>query len=136
MQEGQETQKPAAKGEPTKESTPNVDARVAELTKEAAAHRVARNNAIRQAHAYKTILKAHGIDLGSVTEERLNAIPISDGKADGVFDYTPPKVAAPKKDDPPKKEGQPALTKESLATMPHDEINKRWGEVQAVLQAG
>ena len=123
-------------GEPAATATPAPTADVAGLHKEAAAYRVQRNDALRQAHAYGVILKAHGIDTASVTKDRLESLPISGGAVDGQFDYTPPKIAPVPKgkvDSGPSKAD--VLTRESLETMSQAEINSRWDEVKKLLSS-
>lgn len=123
---------PAATGAPGKDT----DTRVAELSKESAAYRTQRNDALRRAHAFETMLKAHGIDTSAATTERLNALPVSGGQVDGVFEYSPPKIDVPKAKPPAARaEGNPALTIDQIKTWKPEEINKRWDEVQAVLTA-
>ena len=112
---------------------PEGDPKVAELSRESAAYRTQRNTALREAHAYKTILKAHGIDTASVTSEALSGIPISGGKADGEFKYTPPEIKVPKgKQDPPSEKAG-ALTLEEVRKWHPDEINRRWDEVSKLM---
>ena len=111
--------------------------RAAELSREAAAYRTQRNTALREAHAYRTMLEAHGIDLAPASADALAKLPIASGKVDGVFVYAPPKIQAPVKPDPPEAAGSKsaALSRDDLERMPPEEINKRWDEVRAVLEA-
>ena len=111
------------------------DPRVAELSRESAAYRTQRNDALRRAHAYETMLKAHGVDLSGVTSEALAGLPISGGKVDGAFAYTPPKVEVPRGTPPAERagDGKPALTLDEVRRWPSAEINKRWSEVSALL---
>ena len=51
----------------------SVDPRVADLSKESASYRTQRNEAVRRAHAYETMLKAHGIDTTPVSNEALSS---------------------------------------------------------------
>ena len=112
------------------------DARIAELSKESAGYRTQRNDAVRRAHAYETMLKAHNVDVSGVTSDALKGIPISGGKADGEFSYTPPKIRVPEKVDPPKAgDSKPALTLDEVKTWDADRINANWNEVKALMSA-
>lgn len=122
---------------PQGESQPQQDPRIAELSRENASYRTQRNGALRRAHAYETMLKAHGVDLSGVTDAALSALPISGGKVDAPYEYTPPKVEVPKADPPAARtEGGPALTVEEVRKWPAAEINKRWAEVSKLLEGG
>ena len=113
------------------------DPRIAELSRESAGYRTQRNAAVRRAHAYETMLKAHGVDTSGVTTEALEAIPISGGQADGPFAYTPPKIEVPKADTGGQRaEGKAAPTLDEIRKWPADQINKRWDEVKAAMAAG
>ena len=110
------------------------DARVAELSRESGAYRTQRNEALRRAHAFETMLKAHGIDVSGVDPKALADLPISGGKVDGVYEYTPPKVEVPRTQDPPQRAGGDApLTLEEVRQWPKDEINRRWDEVSSLM---
>ena len=124
--------------EPTGEQQQEqVDPRIAELSRESAAYRTQRNGALRRAHAFETMLKAHGIDLSGVTDAALAALPISGGKVDAPYDYTPPKVEVPKAEPAAARtEGGPTLTVEEVRKWPAAEINRRWDEVSALLAQG
>ena len=113
-----------------------ADTRVAELSREAAGYRTQRNEAVRRAHAYETMLKAHGVDVSGVTAERLASIPISGGAADGPYDYTPPKIEVPRAEPNGRAEGGPSLTLDEVKGWSRDEINKRWTEVTALMARG
>ena len=120
---------------PTPPQEPTTDPRIAELSRESAGYRTQRNQAIRRAHAYETMLKAHGVDLSGVTTEKLSGIAISGGKADSPFEYTPPPIEVPKADTTQQRaEGQSStLTLDEVRKWPADEINKRWDEVSALM---
>ena len=123
-----------AKTETTPAADPPAD-KVAELSRESASYRTQRNEALRRSHAYETMLKAHGIDLAPASSETVQNLPIKAGSIDGKWDYTPPKIEVPKQAKPPEAAATPtALTKEALHTMSHEEINKRWDEVSALMQ--
>ena len=70
--------------------------RVTELSKESASYRTQRNEALRRAHAFETMLNAHGVNTSGVTDDALKALPIKVGKVDGQFSYTPPKIDVPR----------------------------------------
>lgn len=103
-----------------KDETPD---RVAELSRESASYRTQRNDAVRRAHAYETMLKAHGVDTGVVTDDALKALPIKAGKVDGQFQYTPPKIDVPRTEPAQRVEGKPALTLAELASGSDQELN-------------
>ena len=111
------------------------DPRIAELSRESAAYRTQRNEALRRAHAFETMLKAHGVDLSGVTSGALSDLPISGGKVDGVFAYTPPKIEVPRKEETGRAEGKPALTLDEVRKWPPAEINRRWDEVKNLMEA-
>ena len=113
------------------------DARIGELSKQSASYRVQRNEAVRRAHAFEVMLTAHGVDTSNVTSEALRGLPVKDGRVDGQFEYTPPKLnPAPKTDAPPRVEKGAALTLDEVRQWPADQINKRWDEVQALMAQG
>ena len=111
------------------------EGRVAELSRESAAYRTQRNEALRRASAYETMLKAHGVDTAPVTADALAKLPISEGRVDGKFEYAPPKIKVPEQKDPPKAggEGKVAPTLDEVKTWSSDRINKRWDEVKSLL---
>ena len=138
---GEVTGQPAAgggEGGAGNPPAPATDPRIAELSRESAGYRTQRNAAVRRAHAYETMLKAHGVDLSGVTAEKLDAIPISGGAADGPFAYTPPKVEVPKPDEGGRgrAEGKAQPTLDEIRKWPADQINARWDEVKAAMAAG
>ena len=113
------------------------DKRVADLSRESAAYRVQRNTAVRQAHGFKTMLAAHGIDTAGVTAEKLDAIPISGGVADGRFDYTPPEIKVPVTKPTPRVGDESVKpTLDDVKNWSVDEINSRWDEVSALMAGG
>ena len=120
--------------EPTEESKTDDGARIAELSKKSAAYRTARNDALRRAHAYETMLTAHGIDTSPASPDVLKTLPINNGKVDGEFIYTPPKIAVPRVPDAQRAEGKPGLTLEQVRTWHPDEINRRWDEVKGLME--
>ena len=113
------------------------DDRVKELTNEARNYRVQRNQALRRAHAYETMLKAHNIDTSAVTEDKLSNLPIDSGKVDGSFEYAAPKPEV-KKRATEKPVGSDTddtrLTRADIDGMTHEEINSRWDEVKTFLK--
>ena len=115
----------------TKDESSNQ--RIAELSKESASYRTQRNEALRKAHAYETILKAHNVDISQVKTESLESLPISGGKVDGVFKYKPPKIEVPK-EPKAKAEGSAPVTLDEVKKWPAAKINKNWGTVTALLE--
>lgn len=116
------------------------DAQIAELRREAGSYRTQRNAALRRSHAFETIVNAHQIDASSVTEAALAALPISEGKVDGQFQYTPPKPTATPASRQAVRVGETgqesALTREAIAEMRPDQVNARWNEIKEFLRAG
>ena len=117
------------------------DAALQDANRQAASYRVQRNAALREAHALRTIAKAHQIDISGVTPEALATLPIEEGKVDGVFQYTPPKLTTLPNTTKTETtrlgaEGSVTLTRESIEAMDSAEINKRWDEVKAFLEKG
>ena len=132
----QATQEPTSGGQEAQPET-SVDTRVADLSKESASYRTQRNEAVRRAHAYETMLKAHGIDTNTVTNEALSNIPIKAGKADAPYQYKPPKIAVPRAIKPQKAGTQAEpITLEQVKKWPSAEINRRWDEVKILLKRG
>lgn len=113
------------------------DVRIGELSRESAGYRTQRNEALRMAHAYGTMLRAHGIDTAAVTPAALEALPIKEGRVDGTFPYSPPKVEVPKADPPAKSvEAPAALTLDEVRQWDPKQINERWDEVSALMAKG
>lgn len=96
-------------------------------------YRIQRNKALRQAHAFKTMLEMHGISTKGVTDKALEALPIHDGAVDGKYDYTPPKIAVP----PPQRQraqgGKPTATLESASQWTGEDMVKRWDELSPLI---
>ena len=111
------------------------DARVHELSQESAAYRTQRNEALRKAHAYETMLKAHSIDTTGVTNEVLAGLPIQGGKVDGQFAYKAPALVKPAQ-EPGKVETSGSLTLDDVKTWSHERISKEWDKVSALLSQG
>ena len=106
---------------------------------EAEAFRVGAEQSLREAHAFRTMLAAHNIDLSSVTPEALAGLVIRDGKVVSDFAYTPPKAGRLQATGPASLEGDDqsaGLTYAEVMAMSREEINARWEEVQPVLAAG
>ena len=92
---------------------------------EAARFRSERNDALRRAHAFATILKAHNIGTDGVTPDALAGLQIEGGAVKGEFPYTPPKpnlngAQAASGGRPPAT--APAITREALARMTAGQI--------------
>lgn len=90
----------------------------------------------RENAALKAVLKAHGV------EHELDKAQLEKMTADNMaYEYTKPAPDAPATVSPPANPpvvpaSPPAgLTREDLQKMSHDEINKRWAEVQKVLES-
>ena len=97
-------------------------------------NRAQRDLAVRQAHAYKTILDHHGIKLDQVRPQALAALPVKQGVADGVFSYTPPTTKQPP--PPPADAGSGSkseLTIDEVKKMSSEDINKNWDAVSSLL---
>ena len=114
-----------------------LETRVAALSKSGANYRVQRNTSLREAHALRTIAKAHSVSVDDVlADDKLSVLTIADGKVLGEFEYTPPKLGNPTKRtvETPKDQAV-GLTREAVNAMSAAEINKRWDEVSEVLKA-
>jgi len=129
---------PPANGGSTDDDTTG-SALAAELRRESASYRTQRNAALREAHAYKTMLLAHNIAVDGVNEDKLKDLPISDGRVDGKFDYTPPAIAVPAK---PTSQANASiggnakpLTLDEVGGWSEEQINANWDEVQRLLIA-
>lgn len=103
------------------------------LRKESARYRVARNDALREASAYRTVVKAHNIAF-SPEEHDLTSLRVNDGAIEGEIEYSP-KSSGPK--DPPKPSGTApdGLTMDAIRGMDRNEIMARWTEVQEAMKA-
>ena len=109
---------------------------ISKLRKENATHRIARNGALRESHALRTIVKAHSIGTEDVlTETALGNLSIVDGKVDGTFDYTAPKLIQGTREVKKGTSKPVSLTQESVDKMSIPEINKRWDEVSEFMSA-
>ena len=119
------------------------DAALRSARAEAAKYRTERNAALREASALRTIATAHNLKLDAVQPESLAKLAIEGGKVVDKFDYTPPKPGVSGGSGGAGSAGEPngttpdagGLTREKIAAMSNDEINKRWDEVQKVLRA-
>ena len=116
----------AAKAETTK-----VQGRLEQARREAARYRVGRNDALRQGHALRAVVKAHNIGF-KVEDADVSALKVEDGKVDGEFDYSP----APPSKEPPKSPpggGNEGLTVDAVKKMSAEEMMARWDDVKAVM---
>ena len=127
----EEVQKPEAQDEG------GVDRRISELSREAASYRSQRNLALRKAHAYETMLKAHSVDVSAVTEASLETLPINEGKVDGEWKYKPPSITVPKTQQHQRADtGTRGLSLDDVRNMSVKQINDQWSEVHRALSGG
>ena len=118
------------------QATQVVEPKPAPATDLVDTYRSQRDKAIRQAHAYSTMLKAHGIDTSNVTEAALQQITIHAGAPDSPFEYNPPKISipAPAAKPRPKTAEQPTL--EDVKTWDEDKIADNWDTVKQLMKKG
>ena len=132
-----EDQAPESAPEVADEAQEAESKRVAELSREAASYRSQRNQALRRASAYLTMLKAHSVDVSMVTEESLSNLPIHEGKVDGEFKYKAPSINVPKARQNQRADtGTRSMTLGDIKSMSMSQINAQWGDVKRVLQQG
>ena len=107
----------------------------AELRSEAAQYRVARNTALKQNSALKTVLEKHNVGFVVETAD-LSKMTIENGQVEGGFEYTPKGTSHETKapNQPPIQPSQSGLTLEAVNSMTPSEINKNWDKVQEVLK--
>ena len=113
-----------------------LETKVGALSKSAATYRVQRNTSLREAHALRTIAKAHSVSIDDVlADDKLSVLTIADGKVSGEFEYTAPKLGNPTKRtvETPKNQAV-GLTEDAIKNMSPAEINKRWDEVSEFLK--
>ena len=124
--------------ETIKDDIANRDAEIESLRRENAKYRVARNDALRAAHAYKKVVSAHNIKF-SIDEVDLTQMQIDGGAVVGDFDYTPPSIKTPSTTDQSEITTMGAsgetLTLDSVADMDGNEINQRWDEIKNLMTA-
>ena len=112
----------------------DLEAEVKRLRQQSAGYRVARNQALKEGHAMKQVLKSHNIKF-NLEEADLTSVSIEDGKATGEFAYTAPKADTKAKDVDPKSDEGKGMTYDDVKGMSADKINANWKEVSAVLGA-
>lgn len=103
------------------------------LHSESARYRTERNTSLRRLHALEQVVKAHGIDVSSISDDSLKSLEIEDGKVVGMFEYTAPKLQAKKTTSERGK--QQDLSLNSLSEMSEEDINRNWDKVQQVLRS-
>ena len=107
-----------------------------EYAEQAENYRVQRNKALRQAHAFKTMLKAHGIDLKPVTDKALEHLPINQGAVDGVFDYKAPDIKVPPAPAQTRVESSAPPTLDEVRRWSPEKINAQWDTVKELMKKG
>ena len=96
-------------------------------------YRTQRDNAVRKAHAYATMLKAHGISTETVTDAKLQQITIHAGEADSPFEYKAPKISVPAPQKS-KTEPRPQPTLEDVKTWGEEKIADNWNMVKDLMK--
>ena len=123
--------------ETIKNDQANRNAEIESLRRQNAKYRVARNDALRAAHAYKTVVNAHNIKF-ALDEVDLTQMQIDNGAVVGDFAYTPPAIKTPSTNDSKSTtmgaSGE-TLSLESVADMDANEINERWDEIKNLMLA-
>ena len=120
----------------TQEELSELRAQVMRLKAESATYRVARNQALKEAHAYKEIAVQHKADTEQVSEEALSNLTIMNGEVSGEFTYNAPSLASQVTQIAPETSKPPitlAMSMESIATMSSAEINENWEEVSQIM---
>ena len=120
----------------TQEELSELRAQVVRLKAESAGYRVARNQALREAHAYKELAQAHKADTEQVSEEALSNLKITNGKVEGEFTYNAPSLASQVTTPAPETNVTPAsvaMSMETIATMSTAEINQNWEQVSQIM---
>lgn len=102
---------------------------------ESAKHRTARNDALRHSEARRQVIAAHNIEFDTASAN-LKQLEIADGKATGDIGYKPPALVQPTTTAAatPQNSDGAVLTMDALQSMPPDEVNRRWDEVQRLLK--
>ena len=121
------------------EDTKKMDAHTSEQIEKSdllASYRTQRDNAVRKAHAYATMLKAHGISTDTITDASLQQITIHAGEADSPFEYKAPKISVPAPVKTNKTEPCPQPTLEEVKTWGEDKINDNWDMVKNLMRQG
>ena len=114
-------------------STDSAD-EIASLRNEAARSRVQRNQALKEAHALKHVLKSHNINFDTDLAD-LGDLKIEHGAVRGEFKYELPKGTGKPVDSPlPDTKGASKLTMDDVRTMSPDKINENWEEVSKLLK--
>lgn len=107
---------------------------IGSLRQEAAKHRLARNEALRQNKVLDTVISAHNIKF-SLEDANYDSLSIDNGKVIGEFEYKPPKVA---KVEPKENENkQPAdkpLDIEAIKNMSAKQIMADYDNVMAAME--
>ena len=148
MSENNPTPNPSPAPQPTPEQGDNHAALEA-ARGEAASYRVARNSALRRAHALEQVAAAHNIDLDTISDEALSKLAIKDGKVVDKFEYAAPGIsgagASKPTQTPAGSSGAPPsstskasgdITMDDIRSMSMQDINNNWAKVKAVLEAG
>jgi len=97
-------------------------------------YRTQRDNAIRKAHAYATMLKAHGISTENVNDASLQQITIHAGEADSPFEYKAPKISMPAPAHKPRAKSSPQPTLDDVKTWSEDKIADNWDMVKDLMK--
>ena len=93
-------------------------------------------SAAKENAALRAMLKAHNVPV-ALDEAQLAGLAVDkDGKVTGEYKYVPPSPQKVATNAPAKPAAATnSLSRDDLAKMSHEDINKRWDEVKAVLAA-
>lgn len=115
---------------------------ISRANRQAANYRTQRNDALREAHALRHVLRAHNIEV-TLDTAKLDTLTIADGSAVGEYAYEAPAPAqaVPNGSSSGGRggvggvgvDGGRDLSLEEIREMSVEQINDRWDEVQRVL---
>ena len=111
---------------------------------EAAKYRTERNAALRRAHAYEAMLRAHNIDIASVTDDSLRGMEIDQGAVVEEYSYTPPPMRRSDPAGAAAPGGQPASTQQPLTMTSLKDMSSKdrqaaldgmeWADIEAMMR--
>lgn len=120
----------------TQDKTPQLETEITRLNTElesvrnqAARYRVARNTALRQAHALSAVVQAHKINFDPTAADT-GGLAIEDGKVVGEFMYKAPEATQAAPASPPGDSPAPPVTLDDVKKMSASDIRNNWEAVQ------
>ena len=143
MTETIDTQKDATATKPDADLEKN---NTDKLRSEAAGYRTGRNEALKKVALFEAMLKRHNIDIPKDIDETMKNLEIENGEVITEIDYQPKRPAVSFGHDSKEKKQVKSvappvtatdsnpITKDSLADMSPEDINKNWETVQKLLK--